>query len=103
MVFCISRSNAPRFGKFLPGVAPSVIKYTDLDDDELRENALQALEAFVLRCPSEITPYIDTIIELGLKFLRYDPNYDDGEDDEDDEDEEMDSDNEDEEDEDDDG
>ncbi|KAF9154219.1 Cullin-associated NEDD8-dissociated protein 1 [Linnemannia schmuckeri] len=99
----ISRSNAPRFGKFLPGVAPSVIKYTDLDDDELRENALQALEAFVLRCPGEITPYIDTIIELGLKFLRYDPNYDDGEDDEDDEDEEMGSDNEDEEDEDDDG
>ncbi|KAF8982329.1 Cullin-associated NEDD8-dissociated protein 1 [Entomortierella lignicola] len=84
----ISRSNAPRFGKFLPKVAPSVIKYTDLDDDELRENALQTLEAFVLRCPTEITPYIDTIIDLGLKFLRYDPNYDDG-DDEDDEDEDM--------------
>ncbi|KAF9934606.1 Cullin-associated NEDD8-dissociated protein 1 [Linnemannia zychae] len=99
----ISRSNAPRFGKFLSGVAPSVIKYTDLDDDELRESALQALEAFVLRCPSEITPYIDTIIDLGLKFLRYDPNYDDGGDDEDDEDEEMGSDNEDEEDDDDDG
>lgn len=64
---------------------------------------MQALEAFVLRCPGEITPYIDTIIELGLKFLRYDPNYDDGEDDEDDEDEEMGSDSEDEDDEDDDG
>ncbi|KAF9403247.1 Cullin-associated NEDD8-dissociated protein 1 [Mortierella sp. AD011] len=90
----ISRSNAPRFGKFLPNVAPSVIKYTDLDDDELRENALQTLEAFVLRCPTEITPYIDTIIDLGLKFLRYDPNYDDGDDNEEDEDEDMDSDNE---------
>ncbi|KAF9289311.1 Cullin-associated NEDD8-dissociated protein 1 [Mortierella alpina] len=99
----ISRSNAPRFGKFLSGVAPLVIKYTDLDDDELRENALQALEAFVLRCPTEITPYIDTIIDLSLKFLRYDPNYDDGEDNEDDEDENMESDNEDEEEDDDDG
>ncbi|KAF9091293.1 Cullin-associated NEDD8-dissociated protein 1 [Mortierella sp. AD031] len=99
----ISRSNAPRFGKFLSAVAPSVIKYTELDDDELRENALQTLEAFVLRCPTEITPYIDTIIDLGLKFLRYDPNYDDGDDNEDDEDEEMDSDGEDDEDEDDDG
>lgn len=98
-----SRSNAPRFGKFLSGVAPLVIKYTDLDDDELRENALQALEAFVLRCPTEITPYIDTIIDLSLKFLRYDPNYDDGEDNEDDEDENMESDNEDEEEDDDDG
>ncbi|KAI7830252.1 armadillo-type protein [Gamsiella multidivaricata] len=99
----ISRSNAPRFGKFLSGVAPSVIKYTELDDDELRENALQALEAFVLRCPTEISLYIDTIIDLSLKFLRYDPNYDDGDDIDDDEDENMDSDNEDDEDEDDDG
>jgi cullin-associated NEDD8-dissociated protein 1 len=98
-----SRSNAPRFGKFLDSVAPSVIKYTELNDDELRENALQALEAFVLRCPTEITHYIDTIIDLSLKFLRYDPNYDDGDDNEDDEDEDMDSDNEDDEDEDDDG
>ncbi|KAG0258254.1 Cullin-associated NEDD8-dissociated protein 1 [Mortierella polycephala] len=99
----ISRSNAPRFGKFLSGVAPLVIKYTELEDDELCENALQALEAFVLRCPTEITPYIDTIIDLSLKFLRYDPNYDDGDDNDDDEDETMDSDNEDEDDEDDDG
>ncbi|KAF9982553.1 Cullin-associated NEDD8-dissociated protein 1 [Modicella reniformis] len=99
----ISRSNAPRFGKFLSGVAPSVIKYTELDDDELRENALQALEAFVLRCPTEITPYIDTVIDLSLKFLRYDPNYDDGDDDDNDEDETMESDNENDEEDDDDG
>jgi cullin-associated NEDD8-dissociated protein 1 len=87
----------------LGSAAPSIIKYMDLEDDELRESALQALESFVLRCPAEITPYIDTIITLGLKFLRYDPNYDDGEDDEDDEDETMDSDNEDEDEDDDDG
>ncbi|ORZ05672.1 armadillo-type protein [Lobosporangium transversale] len=99
----ISRSNAPRFGKFLSGVAPSVIKYSELDDDELRENSLQALEAFVLRCPTEITPYIDTIIDLGLKFLRHDPNYDDGDDDEDDEDENMGSDDGDDEEDEDDG
>ncbi|KAF9435404.1 Cullin-associated NEDD8-dissociated protein 1 [Entomortierella beljakovae] len=98
----ISRSNAPRFGKFLPLVAPSIINYTELDDDELRENALQALEAFVLRCPTEITPYIDTIINLGLKFLSHDPNYDDGEAD-DDEDETMKSDDEDEDEDEDDG
>ncbi|KAK3818506.1 MAG: armadillo-type protein [Benniella sp.] len=84
-------------------VAPLVIKYTELDDDELRRNALQALEAFVLRCSTEITPHIDTVIDLGLKFLGHDPNYDDGDDGEDDEDETMESDNEDDEVDDDDG
>jgi hypothetical protein len=72
-----SRSDAPRFEKFLSRVAPLVIKYTELDDDALRENALQALEAFIPRFPKEITPHIDPVIDLGLKFLRYDPNYDD--------------------------
>ncbi|KAK3818656.1 MAG: armadillo-type protein [Benniella sp.] len=99
----ISGSNAPRFGMFLSRVAPLVIKYTELDDDELRRNALQALEAFVLRCSTEITPHIDTIIDLGLKFLRHDPNYDHADDGEDDEDETMESDNEDDEVDDDDG
>ena len=102
-VLFYSRSNTPRFDKLLSRVAPSVIKYTELDDADLRENALQAQEAFVLRCPTEVTPHIDTVIDLGLKFLRYDPNYDDGDDGEDDEDETMESDNEDDEEDDDDG
>ena len=46
----------------------------------------------MLRCPTEITPNINTIIELCLLYLKYDPNYntDVGDDDEEmDEDEEM--------------
>lgn len=46
----------------------------------------------MLRCPTEITPNINTIIELCLVYLKYDPNYnnDAEEDDEEmDEDEEM--------------
>ncbi|PKK63192.1 TIP120-domain-containing protein [Rhizophagus irregularis] len=89
----LSRSSAPRLGKHLPQFLPLVIKYVDAcDDDELRENCLQALESFVLRCPTEITPNINTIIELCLVYLKYDPNYnnDAEEDDEEmDEDEEM--------------
>ncbi|KAG0233459.1 Cullin-associated NEDD8-dissociated protein 1 [Actinomortierella wolfii] len=93
----VSRSNAPRFGKYIGQFAPLIIRHTDLDDDELRENAIQALESFVLRCPSEISPYIEAIIDLSLKYLRHDPNYDDGDGD-DDGDEDMGSEDEDEED-----
>lgn len=37
-----SRSSAPRFGKHLPQFLPLVIKNVNVDDDELRENCLQA-------------------------------------------------------------
>jgi cullin-associated NEDD8-dissociated protein 1 len=57
--------------------------YSQRDDDELREFCLQACEAFVNRCPEAIVPHIPTIIELCLKYVTYDPNYnyeaDDGE------------------------
>jgi len=35
----------------------------------------KALESFVLRCPTEITPFIQTIISLALQYIKYDPNY----------------------------
>ncbi|CAG8684896.1 5405_t:CDS:10, partial [Acaulospora colombiana] len=72
----LSRSSAPRLGKYLPQFLPLVINHIDVNDDELRENCLQALESFVLRCPTEITPYIDSIIDICLVYLKYDPNYD---------------------------
>lgn len=56
-------------------------------DDELGEICLQSLETFLLKCPAEITPYIDQIIGVALKSLKYDPNYhDEEEEDEEDED-----------------
>jgi len=30
----------------------------------------------VLRCPKEISPYLQQIIELSINFISYDPNYD---------------------------
>lgn len=38
-----------------------LMKYSRCDDDELREFCLQACEAFVLRCPTAITPHISTV------------------------------------------
>lgn len=58
-------------------------QYSQRDDDELREFCLQACEAFVLRCPDAIGPHIPMILELCMKYVTYDPNYnyeaDDGE------------------------
>ena len=43
--------------------------------DELRENILHALESLVVHCPSEITPYLDSVVDATSKLLAYDPNY----------------------------
>lgn len=58
-------------------------QYSQRDDDEIREFCLQACEAFVQRCPEAIKPHIPSIVDLCLKYITYDPNYnyeaDDGE------------------------
>ncbi|XP_014219728.1 cullin-associated NEDD8-dissociated protein 1 [Copidosoma floridanum] len=71
----ICRHAGHRFGEQIEKVMPLIIQYSNEDDDELREFCLQAFEAFVQRCPKEITPYIQQIIEICLKYLTYDPNY----------------------------
>jgi hypothetical protein len=40
---------------------PLIVQYSREEDDELREYCLQAFEAFVHRCPKEITPHIHTV------------------------------------------
>jgi cullin-associated NEDD8-dissociated protein 1 len=62
-------------GEHLEKVMPLVIKYSRVDDDELREYCIQALESFVRRCPKHVSPHIHTIIKICLEYLVYDPNY----------------------------
>jgi cullin-associated NEDD8-dissociated protein 1 len=60
----------------------------------LTQTLRQAFESFVLRCPKEITPHLDAIVSVALRFVKHDPNYadededDQMEEDEDDEEEE---------------
>ena len=64
----------------------------DLQDDaalalanELRESCFMGFESFVLRCPTQVQPHLDKIIQASLAYMSYDPNYsygDDGEDEE---------------------
>lgn len=85
----ISRSAGYRLGKYLPRIVPLIVLHSDAakaEDDELRENCFQAFESLVLRCPKDISPYLNDIINLSLKFIKYDPNYaaeDEGEEEED--------------------
>lgn len=59
-------------------------------DPEMIESCLQAFESFVLRSPREVAAFQQSICQISLGYLSYDPNYanDDGT-----EDEEMDDDN----------
>lgn len=82
-IAAISRQAGHRFGEHLERVMPLVVEYCAVDDDELREYCLQAFESFVRRCPKEITPHVNTIIEICLQYLCYDPNYNYDDDDED--------------------
>lgn len=78
----ISRQAGHRVGENLQSIIPLVVYYSQCDDEELVEYSLQAFESFVRRCPKEITAYIKEIMDLCLKYVSYDPNYNYDDDDE---------------------
>ncbi|XP_074330491.1 cullin-associated NEDD8-dissociated protein 1 [Apium graveolens] len=98
MIGALSRSVGYRFGTHLGDTIPVLINYcksASENDEELREYSLQALESFLLRCPRDISPYCDEILDLNLEYLSYDPNFTDNmEEDTDDESHEEDEDDE---------
>jgi cullin-associated NEDD8-dissociated protein 1 len=69
-----------RLGKFLEskGIIGLLVKYLHDErfqsDDELKENTFQTFESLVLRCPSEVRPFIDEILAQALEFIKWDPN-----------------------------
>uniref|UniRef100_A0A3B4AR37 TATA-binding protein interacting (TIP20) domain-containing protein n=1 Tax=Periophthalmus magnuspinnatus TaxID=409849 RepID=A0A3B4AR37_9GOBI len=71
----VSRQGGHRVGEHLEKLIPMVVKLTSVEDDELREYCFQAFEAFIRRCPKEMSPHISTVTQLCLKFMTYDPNY----------------------------
>ncbi|WRT63736.1 uncharacterized protein IL334_000659 [Kwoniella shivajii] len=65
-------------------IGETVLKQTENPEDaETVEAALVALEVLVLRCPTEIAPYISSITQRALTLVKYDPNYVDIDDDDD--------------------
>ncbi|KAF3859706.1 hypothetical protein F7725_022105, partial [Dissostichus mawsoni] len=56
----ISRQAGHRIGEYLEKIIPLVVKFCNVDDDELREYCIQAFESFVRRCPKEVYPHVPT-------------------------------------------
>jgi cullin-associated NEDD8-dissociated protein 1 len=80
MIGALCRAVGYRFGPHLNEVVPLLISYCENaseNDDELRENSLQALESFVLRCPRNVSEHTGKILDLALEYLSYDPNFTD--------------------------
>ncbi|XP_053172678.1 cullin-associated NEDD8-dissociated protein 2 isoform X2 [Scomber japonicus] len=82
----VSRQGGHRVGEHLEKLIPMVVKFTSVEDDELREYCFQTFEAFIRRCPKEMSPHVATVTQLCLKFMTFDPNYnyDDAEEEEED-------------------
>ncbi|KAG9023812.1 hypothetical protein FRB95_012465 [Tulasnella sp. JGI-2019a] len=86
LVGAIARYAPHRVAPVLADIIPGILAAARRDDSDLCEGCLQALETLILRCPTEITSYLPSIILVSKEMVKYDPNY--AADDED-EDEEM--------------
>lgn len=91
----MARSIPARFGPYLKTLAPFVLTALseqeladqlenaaddgepDPETDDVREAALVALEGFLAACGSEMRAYTEETISAALRFLKYDPNYND--------------------------
>ncbi|TFY80959.1 hypothetical protein EWM64_g3046 [Hericium alpestre] len=85
LVAALARTSPQRVASGVNTIVAGILKVVQRDDDELRDGSLQALEALVLKCPTEIAPFLPAIIQVANQYVKYDPNYAAA----DDEDEEM--------------
>lgn len=101
----LSKGIPEKFSRYLRILCPFVLSVVngndiqgrdlgdepDMEMDEVREMAFIALENFQHYCTAEMKPFLEDLLKAGSIFLRYDPNYADGEHDEADidDDEEM--------------
>lgn len=73
LVAAIARHSPHHISSVLDKLVPGILEAVHKDDEELREGSLQALEALTLRLPTEVTPYLGAIVQVGLQFIKYDP------------------------------
>lgn len=73
LVAAVARHSPHQIATVLNDLVPGIIKAITKEDEELRESGLQALEALILKCPAEVTPFLGNVIQSGIQFIKYDP------------------------------
>jgi len=73
LIAAVARHSPSQIAPVLDRIVPNILQAVGKDDDELCEGSLQALEALILRCPTETDPYLPTIVEAGNKYIKHDP------------------------------
>lgn len=76
----LARTVYHRLGKFIPSISPllknALEGCSEDGDEDIKENVLQTYEAFVLRCPKDVSlSELDGIIDLSLRYITFDPNF----------------------------
>eukprot|EP00126_Sphaerothecum_destruens_P008187 Sdes_comp20118_c0_seq1m13154 len=71
----LTRSVPTFIGENMDKVFTLVIKWSQNEDDDLREACINLFEVLILRCPKDIKPFISDIIQLCLSYVKHDPNY----------------------------
>lgn len=91
----LSKRAGHRLAKHVEDLAPILFEFssseTYADDDELREQCVQTLGSFCLRCRQEMLPFGGALAKCLVSLAKYDPNYamDEEEDEQDEVEEEM--------------
>jgi cullin-associated NEDD8-dissociated protein 1 len=86
----MARTVGSKIAQYLGDIFPLLCNYAQslnreqsIDiDNEIAEACLGTFESLVRKCPRDIVPYIERILELTVGLMAYDPNYtyDDNED-----------------------
>lgn len=71
----VCKQSGHRFGGYIEKFVPQIFACSEIDEDELREAAINVFDSFVTRCPKEISPHIKSIQTLCVKYMSHDPNY----------------------------
>ena len=79
----LCRRSGSRFGEFSDRVFATLYERRNSNDEDLKDECLQAYEALLRACPKEVSNHVEEIVEQCLANIAYDPNY--AYDDEDDE------------------
>lgn len=79
----MARTVGNKISQYLNEIFPLLTNFTkslnvesSIDiDNEIAEACLSTFESLIKKCPKEIGPYVDKILELSAVLMPYDPNY----------------------------